>query len=283
VQSAIAAAGHVVQVAGTGRDGLARVLAEIQDGDVDVVIAALPGGEALIEAALAIEPRRPIVIASLARSPIDAVNRAHAAGADLAAIRPHDVERLAPILFAAAQLHIEKGVALAARGSGRADELADPEPRSLVPYDVFQRVVELEVKRAKQFDYPLAVALFSVEVAPPAPPSGIRGILRARAGNALIHSVRDVDVATQLEHERFLVLLPYTDLKGGAGLARRVITAVAALDPVVAAGRSFPPRVVAAVAGAMPGQELSFAKLLKDATRTLEQARRDGAELAVQP
>ena len=54
-------------------------------------------------------------------------------------------------------------------------------------------------------------------------------------------------------------------------------------DPVVASGRSFPPRLVGAVSGGSPGQPLSFAKLMKDATRALEQARRDGAELAVQP
>ncbi|HEX5063172.1 MAG TPA: hypothetical protein VFV99_27540, partial [Kofleriaceae bacterium] len=81
----------------------------------------------------------------------------------------------------------------------------------------------------------------------------------------------------------FLVLLPYTDLKGSANLGRRVIAAVAEGDPVVAGGRSFPPRVVGAVAGGAPGQALSFAKLMKDATRALDQARRDGAELAVQP
>ena len=51
----------------------------------------------------------------------------------------------------------------------------------------------------------------------------------------------------------------------------------------MSAGRSFPPRVIGAVAGSKPGEELSFAKLMKDATRALEQARRDGAELAVQP
>ena len=78
---------------------------------------------------------------------------------------------------------------------------------------MFQRVLELEIKRAKRYEYPLSVALFAVEVAPP-PPPGIRGILRARAGNALINAIRDIDIATQLDHERFLVLLPYTDLKG---------------------------------------------------------------------
>ena len=287
-QGAVVAAGHLVQLGAGGREGLARVLRELRAGELDVIIAALPGGESLVQAARALEPRRPIVIASVAGSPVDAVARGYAAGADLAVARPHDVERLAPVLFAASRLQLEKRVALAARGAeqvlrSRLDELADPDPHGLMPFELFQRVLELEIKRAKRFEYPLSVALFAVEIAPPPPPPGIRGILRARAGNALIHSVRDIDIATQLDHERFLVLLPYTDLKGAAGLGRRVIAAVAAGDPVVAAGRTFPPRLVGSVAGALPGHAISFAKLMKDATRALDQARRDGAELAVQP
>src|SRR5205085_9638786 len=134
----------------------------------------------------------------------------------LASTRPHDVDRLAPILLAAARLHIERSSAISARGSekmlrARLDELADPEPRGLQPVESFQRVLELEIKRAKRYEYALSVALFAVDVAPPAPPAGIVGILRARAGNALIHSIRDIDLATQIDHERFLVLLPYTD------------------------------------------------------------------------
>jgi len=288
VKGAVVAAGHVVAVGAAGRDGIARAVAAIRGGGIDAIVVGLPGGEAVIDAALALEPRRPVVIASLACSALDAVERAHAAGADLAVTRPHDVERLAPMLLAAARLCIEKHVALAARGAeqvlrGRLDEIADTEPGGLLPFEMFQRVLELEIKRAKRYEYPLSVALFAVEIEPPPPPPGIRGILRARAGNALINTIRDIDIATQVDHERFLVLLPYTDLKGSAGLGRRVIASVGALDPVVAGGRSFPPRVVGAVAGGAPGQPLSFAKLMKDATRALEQARRDGAELAVQP
>ncbi|HEY5922554.1 MAG TPA: diguanylate cyclase [Kofleriaceae bacterium] len=287
-QSAISAAGHVVNVGAAGRDGIARVIRAIRGGGIDVALVALPGGEAIIEATLALDPRRPVVIASLACSPTDAVMRAHAAGADLAITRPHDVDRLAPLLLAAARLYAEKRVSLAARGSeqvlrARLDEISDSELGGLLPFEMFQRVLELEIKRAKRYEYPLSVALFAVEVEPPPPPAGIRGILRARAGNALINTIRDIDLATQLDHERFLVLLPYTDLKGAAGLGRRVIASVGDLDPVIAGGRSFPPRVVGAVAGGAPGQPLSFSKLMKDATRALEQARRDGAELAVQP
>jgi Diguanylate cyclase, GGDEF domain len=165
----------------------------------------------------------------------------------------------------------------------RVEELSDPEARGLQPIETFQRTLELEIKRARRFEYALSVALFAIDIPPPPPPPGIRGILRARAGNALINSIRDIDLATQLDHERFLVLLPYTDLKGAAHVARRIIGAVSQNDPVVSSGRTFEVRVVGAVAGHKKGDELSFAKLMKDASRALEQARRDGAELAVQP
>jgi PleD family two-component response regulator len=144
-------------------------------------------------------------------------------------------------------------------------------------------VLELELKRARRYEYPMSVALFAVEVPRPAPSAGIRGILRARAGNALIHTIRDIDIATQLDHERFLVLLPYTELAGAAQLGRRVVSAVAAGDPVVSAGRTFAPRVVGAVAGLRADAPLSFAQLMRDAQRALDQARRDGAELEVAP
>jgi hypothetical protein len=284
---AIIAAGHEVIAAATGRDGAERICEVIRADEVDAVLVALPGGESIIDAALAFDPRRPVLIASVSDSAVQAVHRATTAGADLATTKPHDVDRVAPILLAAARLFAERNAALNVRGSeqvlrARLDEIADGETRGLETFEMFQRVLEREIKRAKRYEYPLAVALFAVEIPPPPPPPGIRGILRARAGNALINTIRDIDLATQLDHERFLVLLPYTDLEGASLLARRVIASVASGDPVVSAGRSFPPRVVGAVAGASDG-EISFARLMKDATRALEQARRDGTELAVQP
>jgi hypothetical protein len=280
-QSAISAAGHILALGGSGRDGVPRAIEAIAEGEVDVVVAALPGGERVIDAALAVEPHRPVVIASLGGLPLDAIGRAQRAGADLALTRPHSLESIAPILLAASRLHLERRVASATRGPGLDD--GDPEARALVGYDVFERLLETEIKRARRYDYALSLALFALAVDAPAPPSFITGILRARAGNALIHALRDIDIATQVEHDRFVVLLPYTDLKAAAALGRRVIAAVAKADPVFATGRSFPLRLVGAIAGSPPGQVTSAAKLMKDATRTLEQARRDGAELAVQP
>jgi hypothetical protein len=288
VQSAIGAAGHTIVVAGSGRDGAKKVIETLRERSIDVVLVALQGGESVIDAALSLEGRRPVVLACADGNPVAATQRAVAASADLVAVRPHDVGSLAPLLFAAARLMIERRVTASARGAeqalrARLDELADPEPRGLLPFEMFQRVLELEIKRAKRFEYALSVALFAVEVTGPPPPPGIRGILRARAGNALIHTIRDIDVATQLDHERFLVLLPYTDLKGASGLARRVIAAVGAIDPVITAGRSMSPKLVGAVSSASLGQPVSFAKLVKDASRALDGARKDGADLAVLP
>ena len=119
---------------------------------------------------------------------------------------------------------------------------------------------------------------------PPRPnrPRACRGILRARAGNALIHTIRDIDIATEIDHERFLVLLPYTDHVGASEVARRVIRAVADEHPVVAAGRTFTPRVIGRGRRLQArGSRLSFARLMKDATQALEIARQDGVELAV--
>jgi hypothetical protein len=166
----------------------------------------------------------------------------------------------------------------------RLDALVEHEPGALQPFELFQRVLELELKRSKRYGYPIAVALFSLGVnglGDEPPPPGVHGILRARAGNALIHSIRDIDLATELDHERFLVLLPYTTLAGAAEVARRILHAVTSSNPINAAGKTLTPRIVGSVAGAMPGQPLSFSRLMRDATQALEQARRDGAELAV--
>jgi len=52
---------------------------------------------------------------------------------------------------------------------------------------------------------------------------------------------------------------------------------------VITAGRSMSPKLVGAVASAELAQSVSFAKLMKDAARALDGARKDGADLAVLP
>jgi hypothetical protein len=279
-QGAIVAAGHVVALGASGRDGMTRILGAVRSSShaLDAVIVALPSGEAIIDAALALEARRPIIIAAVTGRSVDAVQKAIGVGADLVTARPHDVERFAPLLLAAGRIEAERRSVDQLRA--KLDELSDAEPRGLQTLDIFERNIDREIKRAKKFDYPLSVLMFSVEIPAPAPPPFILGILRARAGNALINSIRDIDSATRLDDERFLVLSPYTDLSGATNLARRIVAAVAKGDPVVSSGRTFFPRVVGGVAGAKRGEAVTYTKLVKEATQALENARRDGAELA---
>ncbi len=286
-KQAIAVAGHKVAAAASGAAGIEQLKSLLRSGSVDVLLVGIPGGEPLIDTALALAPKRPVVIAVTAGKAVDGVRRAASVGADLSISRPIDVERLAPILLAATRLVAERHPATTTRGSETTlrarglDAVVEAEPGALQPFELFQRVLELELKRSKRYGYPIAVALFSVDVGGDEPPPGVRGILRARAGNALIHSIRDIDLATEVDQERFLVLLPYTTLAGAAEVARRILHAVTSGNPITAGGKPFPPKIVGAVAGASPGQPLSFSRLMRDATQALEQARRDGAELAV--
>lgn len=285
-QEAIALAGHVVVGFASGRDGALQLQSAI--GEVDALLVGLPGGEPLIDVALAQGPQRPVVIAACTAGAVEAARRAVAAGADLVAVRPHDVERLAPILLAAAQLVEQRHQLAGARGTevvpgDDLDELSTREPGALLPFELFQHAALHELERARRYGYPLAIAMFRVDIALPAPPPGVPGILRARAGNALVHAIRDIDLVTELDQDRFLVLLPHTDRLAGAEVARRILSAVAAGDPVIAGGRTFSPKLVGAVTGARSGEPLSFAALLHDATQLLEQAAATGASLAVEP
>jgi diguanylate cyclase (GGDEF)-like protein len=103
--------------------------------------------------------------------------------------------------------------------------------------------------------------------------------MRAAAG--IRAAVRDIDFPVELADDRFLVLLPYTDVAGASVVARRIIEAVRAARPVRAGGRSWTPQVVAGVAGIAAGQPVSMAQLMRDAGEALRSARRRGLELVV--
>lgn len=317
-QAAIVGAGHSVAIAASGRDGIDKLRFAI--AEVDAMLVGMPGGEPLIEAALALGARRPVVVTTWTSSALEATRRAQAAGADLATVRPHHVERLAPILLAASRL-----VGLRRRGAAPApappelpavDDAVDAEaapavdvaeavdvleaegvdvdvdldleddgegdPGGLLSAERFAQAAHHALEDARRTGGALAVALFAVEVPSPPPPPGLRGILRARAGNALVHALRAADLATELDQDRFLVVMPDSDRAAAAEHARRIIGAVAGGDPVTAGGRSFPPRVIGAVTAAATSDELDLPRLVRDATQLLEQAQVTGASLAVE-
>jgi len=284
-QGAIAAAGHVVVTGASGRDAIDKLRAAV--GDVDALLVGLPGSEPLIDAALA-HPRRPIVIAASTCSAGEAVRRAAAAGADLATTRPHDLERLAPILLGAARLsYLRRTSAPAPRASEEVLDVFDAadsgelDQGGLVTLAQLRDAATRELARAQTYGYALTVAMFGVELAPPAPAAVLRGIVRARCGNALVHALRDIDLATELDQDRFLVVMPLTERHAGADVARKILGAVAGREAVVAGGRTFPLKMIGAVVTAVAGAPALDA-LIADVTQLLEQAQISGASLAVE-
>jgi PleD family two-component response regulator len=274
-RAAVAAQGYEVVIAAAGGAAVADVTRRMMtDPTPDIVLVGLPGGEALLDAARALAPRRPVLIAAVPGSGRVAAERAHAAGADLVALRPHDPERLGPVLFAAAKLASERVELITARGAearlrDRVDKVGNPDTvTGFQQFEYFQRVLELEIKRARRYGYPLSVCVLR-QLDPDRVPSTVKRDLRARTAAAIATAIRDIDMPVELPPDRFLVLLPYTDADGAAVVAQRIVGAVAKHPPVRGNNQDWRASVTAGVSGVASGGELSFAKLMRDASAAL--------------
>jgi PleD family two-component response regulator len=276
---------HTVVAAGSGSEGISRVLAAMRTEEPPaVVITAIPGGEAIVEAARMLEPRRPVVVITGPGDVYELGEKADRLGAELYAARPHDAERLAPILAAAARLAAEREELVAIKGAHqvlrqKVDTEGAAAAGGVQGFDSFQRILEVELKRARRYNYPLSVALLELGVFEL--PGGGERILRARATAAIVGAIRDIDLITELDDGRLLVLLPYTDLDGAENVGVRLVHAVRSQPPVVIGEVSASAELRIGVAGARVGQPLSFSRLMKDANAALAQAHADLLDLVV--
>ena len=279
-RAAVIAQGFVVAYAGVGAAAIAEINRRLAgDAMPDVVVVGLPAGAAILDAARALEPRRPVLVAAVTGSGQAAAERAHGAGADLVAPRPHEVERLGPVLFAAAKLADERRRALASRGNElrlreRLDRVTQVDPATgLQPMEFFQRALELELKRARRYGYALSVCMVRLTAV-----GAASAELRAQAMTALAATVRDIDLPVEIGGDRVLILLPYTDAVGAASVARRAVAAIATV------GRSGARMsALAGVAGGIGGAELSLAALMRSAAAALREAERGDAPVVVAP
>ena len=279
VRAAVVAQGFAVAYAAVGAAAITEITKRLAgDAMPDVVVVGLPAGAAILDAARALEPRRPVLIAAVTGSGQAAAERAHGAGADLVALRPHD-DRLGPVLFAAAKLADERRRATAARGNElrlreRLDRVTQVDPATgLQPMEFFQRALELELKRARRYGYALSVCMVRLTAV-----GAASAELRAQAMTALAATVRDIDLPVEIGGDRVLILLPYTDAVGAASVARRAVAAIATV------GRSGARMsALAGVAGGIGGAELSLAALMRSAAAALREAERGDGAVVVAP
>lgn len=263
--------------------------ARLRESPPDAVIIGLPDHSALVDECLAREPNRPIVIVSLPSPVTSARARSLEARADLFTMRPHSRDSLAAVTRAAEQMASLRSRIRSLRGSE--DLLRERMKRfgqsdlatGFFHIDFFERVLVMELKRAKRYGYSLAACLVGLDAwtedAQPAPAVATR--LRRQAAEAIAKIVRDIDVPVDLADDRMLVFLPYTDLDGATRVGERIAKAVAAGPEVREGEQVLPHTVSVGIAALRQGKPVSFAKLTRDATQALKAARLKGGNQVV--
>jgi diguanylate cyclase (GGDEF)-like protein len=269
--------------------GAESVVDRVRADPPGAILVGLPDHETVVADCLALEPDRPVVIASLAAPAATARARAAAASADLFTVRPHSRDTLSAVLAAAEKLAALRERLRALRGT---EDLLRERLRRYGQSDLatgffqmeyFERVLLMELKRARRYRYSLATCLVGLDAwADRAPPPAAAQRLRSQVAGAIVKVVRDIDMAVDLAEDRVLVFLPYTDLEGATRVGKRIAAALAQSPEVTDGGRSFRPAISIGIAALKPGKPVSFARLMRDAQSALKAAQlRGGAQVVV--
>lgn len=139
----------------------------------------------------------------------------------------------------------------------------------------FKEVLFVEVKRARRYGFPLAIALVGFDPVKVKPTPGLQEQLMGGLALAIRRSLRDTDYPVQQSTDRVLLLMPHTDLAGSLIVARRICERVARAtlqhgDEVLS------PTISVGVAAGEPGREYGFSDLVRQAQDGLQAAQARG-------
>jgi diguanylate cyclase (GGDEF)-like protein len=177
-----------------------------------------------------------------------------------------------PVVTATARAMVKLRAEGRRAAASEAEKRARPERDDLA---FFRRILLMEVKRARRYRYPLAVAALSIdrwsEVGSAIGADG-RARLLGDILAELARGVREVDLPLLHTGERFLVMMPHTSADGALLVARRLCERVRARkgEPAVTLSAG-----VATFAGEGP---VSLASLLAEAANGMDAARRAGGD-----
>jgi len=232
-------------------------------------------------------PDRPLVIGSLATPAATARARAEQAGADLFTLRPHSRDSLAAVLHAAEKIAALDQRVRALQGS---EELLRERMKRFGQSDLatnffhmefFERVLVMELKRARRYGYSLAACLVGLDAwqdQPPPPPVAVK--LRGQVATVIASIVRDIDMPVDLAEDRMLVFLPYADLDGALRVGKRIAASVARMR-AAEGSEGCRGTVSIGIAALKQGKPVSFARLMRDATSALKAAQLRGGDQVV--
>jgi diguanylate cyclase (GGDEF)-like protein len=139
-------------------------------------------------------------------------------------------------------------------------------------FNHFKEVLFVEVKRARRYGFPLALAVLAFD--PIAGRMGDRLLSQLMGGLALAirRSLRDTDYPVQYSADRVLLLMPHTDLAGSLIVARRICERVARASLQADDDEVLHPTISVGVAAGEPGREYGFSDLVRQAQDGLMQA-----------
>ena len=260
-------AGHDMIAASNGVTATARLSREL---DGVLVHAALPGlsGFQLCRQVKERDPSLPVVIMFPAEDQKGELD-ARRSGADNWLVRP--LKRL-ELLYVVRDMIALRTASLRAQRSleERDQALRDtqmvPEDSRLVQFELFKRMLGIELKRSQRYGFPLSLLIAALDQSGTAHGKDL-------LAQATRTAIRDIDVPVSFGNSELLVMMPHTDLEGAQLVAERIrrrVRGPAGKAPTITASIG----VVAAIGG----ERLSLATLLAQAQRALKTAKSDGGD-----
>ncbi len=139
----------------------------------------------------------------------------------------------------------------------------------------FKEVLFVEVKRARRYGFPLAIAVVGFDPLKMKPTPSLQEQLMGGLALAIRRSLRDTDYPVQQGSDRVLLLMPHTDLAGSLIVARRICERVSRAtlqhgDEVLS------PTISVGVGAGEPGREYGFSDLVRQAQDGLQAAQARG-------
>jgi diguanylate cyclase (GGDEF)-like protein len=128
----------------------------------------------------------------------------------------------------------------------------------------FKEVLFVEVKRARRYGFPLALAIVAFDPIEGTVSPELQAQLMSGLSFSIRRSLRDTDYPVQHSPDRVLLLMPHTDLAGSLIVARRITERVARAT-LQAGERVVHPTISVGVAAGEPGREYGFSDLVRQA------------------
>jgi len=146
---------------------------------------------------------------------------------------------------------------------------------SFYTFSHFKEVLFVEVKRARRYGFPLALALIAFDPVDGKLNDELQVQLMSGVALAIRRSLRDTDYPVQYSPDRVLLLMPHTDLAGSLIVARRITERVS--KAILQAGDEvLHPTISVGVAAGEPGRDYGFSELVRQAQDGLEAATAQG-------